>query len=416
MPPTRAHPKRKPDDIDLPVPGQDAAERKRVLNVLAQRRYRERKKEHIKKLEAREALVQPIDHASRRTQQSSTSPQDSPSDNASASSRSSRAQAGSSQFESFLNELPTIVGEGDAFDDTSFDPTMCFSSTSPVQAQKIPMAQAAAEHAGPFQIDPFAVYDDATNLSFPTDGQSFWDPSLPLPSISNSPVSSTTGSSSNGSMSWTLPSFPLVDEEESNTVIPAMGNELSVRPQTHDQQYCFPDEAHLEMLELTLLRGCMMVATRLNIQELIWSLTAVSPFTDPSLSFTHYKHLPSNLQPTIVQLTVPHHPLLDLLPWPKVRDRLILILSQPPESRPPQAASPTALMDFVYDVEDSSEGIRLSGNDPYSANNWEVGEKVFNSWWWIFDRDVLKRSNELRESRGALLLGNNTGSVLDEVV
>src|SRR2546430_11991253 len=40
---------------DLPVPGRDgdAAERKRVLNVLAQRRYRKRKREHLQELESK---------------------------------------------------------------------------------------------------------------------------------------------------------------------------------------------------------------------------------------------------------------------------------------------------------------------------------------------------------------------------
>jgi len=88
-------------------------------------------------------------------------------------------------------------------------------------------------------------------------------------------------------------------------------------------------------------------------------------------------------------------------------------LSQPPELRPPSAASPMALVDLVYDIEDSAEGVRISGSDPYSDRNWEVGEKVFKSWWWCFDKDIIRRSNELRASRGAPMLG--TGSILGEV-
>src|SRR4051812_40065786 len=40
---------------DLPIPGRDddVAERKRVLNVLAQRRYRKRKREHLQELESK---------------------------------------------------------------------------------------------------------------------------------------------------------------------------------------------------------------------------------------------------------------------------------------------------------------------------------------------------------------------------
>jgi len=43
--------KRKPAQLDLPALDDDPAERKRVLNVLAQRRYRRKKKEEIQDLE-----------------------------------------------------------------------------------------------------------------------------------------------------------------------------------------------------------------------------------------------------------------------------------------------------------------------------------------------------------------------------
>ena len=71
-----------------------------------------------------------------------------------------------------------------------------------------------------------------------------------------------------------------------------------------------------------------------------------------------------------------------------------------------------ALIDFVYDLEDSAEGTRISGADPCSESNWELGEKVFKSWWWVFDRDIVRQSNELRARRGAPMLG---GSILGEV-
>lgn len=410
---TKAQPKRKADDIDLPARGQDPAERKRVLNVLAQRRYRQRKKEHVEKLEAH---LKPTDDAAPSDMQSSTKTKAVPSDTQSAASQPCEVRGGTSPANStsIMNELPTIVN--DIYDDHSCDPTVWFSSSSTDQIQKQVISQPATTHSGSLLVDPFATYD-ANSLSFPIDGQSFWATPVARPSTSNSPESSTAGSSSSGSVSWSLPLFPLVSEEEDDSTVTTMGqsNQVSASSPTSDLQYCFPDEAHLEVLELTLLRGCMMIANRLNVQDMIWTLTALSPFTEPAMAFAQYKHLPANLQPTMIQMTVPHHPIIDLLPWPRVRDRMITVLSQPPEFRPPQAASHTALLDFVYDVEDSSEGIRLSGSDPYSANNWEVGEKVFHSWWWIFDRDVLKRSNELRKLRGAPLLGSQPGNILGEI-
>lgn len=405
----KGQPKRKAQEIELPTRGQDAAERKRVLNVLAQRRYRQRKKEHVQKLEAQ---TQSLDNRDANDGPKLIQSKDLSSDNRSTSSPLSQTHSGRLQCE------PSIMYEADAiateeFEGNSFDPTAYFSSTSPGQLQKDSLDQSTADQSNLFQVDPFAVYD-VNNLALPASNQCFWDTTLEFPSISNSPQSSTTGSSSNGSASWSLTPLPLADDAD-DTTVGQTGKQPSPRRPTEDLQYCFPDEANLEILELTLLRGCMMVARRINVHEIMWSLSAVSPFTDPSMAFAQYRHLPANLQPTMVQMTVPHHPIVDLLPWPAVRDRMIMVLSQPPGLRPPQAASPTALLDFVYDIEDSAEGIRLSGSDPYSANNWEVGEKVFKSWWWIFDRDVVRRSNELRESRGAPLLGSNPGSVLGEV-
>ncbi|KEF58127.1 uncharacterized protein A1O9_06050 [Exophiala aquamarina CBS 119918] len=408
----KSQPKRKAEQIELPSRGEDASERKRVLNVLAQRRYRQRKKEHVQKLEAQ---VQPSDRTEGRDQQKSSQSTDLPPGKTSASPLSSSpTHGGTSQYEpTMTTDVPAIVSED--FDESSFDPTACFSAASPGQFQKEFLNQGSVGQSDLFQDDPFAMYD-INSLAFPVNSQSFWDMSLGMPSISNSPQSSTTASSSNGSASWSLTPVPIADEAD-NATVDKTGKQLSPRPQADGLQYCFPDEATLEVLELTLLRGCMMVARRIDVHEIMWSLTASSPFTDPSMAFAQYKHLPTNLQPSMVQLTVPHHPILDILPWPAVRDRMIMILAQPPEARPPQAASPTALLDFVYDIEDSSEGVRISGSDPYSANNWEVGEKVFNSWWWIFDRDVVRRSNELRKSRGAPLLGSSgtPGSILGEL-
>ncbi|KAH8424238.1 bZIP transcription factor [Aspergillus melleus] len=46
-------PKRKAKQLVVPDIAEDAAERKRVLNILAQRRYRQRRKDHLTALESR---------------------------------------------------------------------------------------------------------------------------------------------------------------------------------------------------------------------------------------------------------------------------------------------------------------------------------------------------------------------------
>lgn len=100
--------------------------------------------------------------------------------------------------------------------------------------------------------------------------------------------------------------------------------------------------------------------------------------------------------------------MLDLFPWPTTRDRLIQVFSIPAEFRPPAAADPLGLIGLVYDVEDSTEGMRISGTDPFAPDMWEVGQHVFKRWWWAFEGSILERSNRLRRERGVqgLVLGD----------
>ncbi|KAL7814207.1 hypothetical protein V8C44DRAFT_326068 [Trichoderma aethiopicum] len=161
----------------------------------------------------------------------------------------------------------------------------------------------------------------------------------------------------------------------------------------------FADSYLLPVHELTLLRAMTRIAERIGCPQQMWDLGAVSPFTQGTA--TPADQLPPAWKPTASQLLVPHHPLLDFLPWPQVRDRMISIFSLPEGMRPPHAAGPLALANFAYDFEDGSEGVRVYGGDPYDASCWEVGQVLFERWWFIFDRDVIENSNRWRRLRGA---------------
>jgi len=59
-------------------------------------------------------------------------------------------------------------------------------------------------------------------------------------------------------------------------------------------------------------------------------------------------------------------------------------------------------------MEDPAEGMRLAGGDPFLPDMWEVGQLVFERWWWAFEDRVVEWSNRLRQRRGkgGLFLGN----------
>lgn len=327
--------RRKAKQPNIPALDEDPAERKRILNVLAQRRYRRNKKEHLRNLE-RSAGKGSLTHMTSEQQ---------------------------AQTPALFNVVSPA--EDSMFDHCSnmlcIDPTTS-SGYCPLQPEN--PTQGFLDLAC---LDPTTL--EAFNASF----------SFPLPSLPSTPSISNVSTSPSNRSNHDCQSQSLFDD--------SLGT----------------DEVHLPMLELNLLRGAMAVARRVDVDSIIWSLDATSPFYN-STALT-YSHLPSNLRPTTVQIRNAHHPVFDILPWPSVRDKLILVFSQAHNVRPPNARSPTALLDLVYDMEDSAEGIRIWGDDPCADENWEIGGKLFSNWWWALNSEVINRSNEMRKNRGATMLG-----------
>lgn len=162
----------------------------------------------------------------------------------------------------------------------------------------------------------------------------------------------------------------------------------------------FPDSYLLPVHELTILKALMRISGRIGCDSSqLWSIDCLSPFNQGA--GTPSDQLPVAWRPTASQITIPHHPVFDFLPWPSARDRVLMILSLPDASRPANAQGPLALVNFVYDLEHGSEGIRIYGGDPYDPNGWEVGQVLFERWWFLFDREIIENSNRWRELRGA---------------
>lgn len=362
--------KRKATVVQVPDLKDDAAERKRALNVLAQRRYRERKRDHLKRLESQ------IEHiASPSTEKSS-------------------------------ERSPEVVQS-----QTTYLPSNTDLVDASLNPSELPVLEPAASGEVAAEIEDPVLANDTWADPFDSSMHA-WPAATLLPSIfplSNSIPSTTTVPSDQSTDTLTPPSS-LGDTDWP----PYQGTDITSALQTTStRSYTFPDERHTEILELKLLRGCLMIAKRMNIEDLLWNLESTSPFTDPALSGLSFDHLPLNLRPTTTQQLIPHHPMLDIIAWPIVRDKLILVFSQPYEDRPAIAASPTAMLDLVYDIEDSAEGVRIWGDDPCDAENWEAGEAVYKKWWWALDSNVIGKSNHLRKERGAPLLG--AGFVVGEV-
>ncbi|KAJ9621843.1 hypothetical protein H2203_006723 [Taxawa tesnikishii (nom. ined.)] len=99
------------------------------------------------------------------------------------------------------------------------------------------------------------------------------------------------------------------------------------------------------------------------------------------------------------RFSIPHSPVLDLLPWPAVRTKLITAFSLPESDRPIHSDGQRVnLMKFAHDIEDG--GVRIWGPNPLDEKAWEVQPEFVQKWWWALDGQVLQMADRRRRERG----------------
>jgi hypothetical protein len=129
---------------------------------------------------------------------------------------------------------------------------------------------------------------------------------------------------------------------------------------------------------------------------------ALSPFNkllgpfpiQPEIAKARFDNLPTSLRPTELQHATPHHPWIDLLPMPAMRDN---ILRQDVNS---------------FDEEELCHAMRgqapehnaglLVWRDPWDPTGWEVTEEFIKSWGWVVVgcMDLIHSTNTWRARRG----------------
>ncbi|KAB8205937.1 hypothetical protein BDV34DRAFT_95930 [Aspergillus parasiticus] len=425
--------KRKERDLVAPDITEDAAERKRVLNVLAQRRYRQRRKDRLQALEAQLKSVGPHN-------EEITAPEP------------EKGRGGTGLPTDVLSPFSTPVTLGGSDNTTS--EYEGHGITIPTGAESCPAGTAsgfnditlvpevftglflpAAPHLLPSELSTLAS-PFLTSISPRTPGQASLDS---LVSTSGAPLDVSP-----------LPLFPGPEnsaQDHSNgdyvQFTSLFSNSESTNNVSDDLQdyqssnFTFPDDHLLQVPSLALLSAAVRVAQRLGIENCLWDMAAVSPFYRPrvyaqsstssppsslppsSISSTtqtsgssqtsdedgtmntDLETLPDHLRPTRTQVLISHHPILDLLPWPTARDKLIQVFNLPVNVRPKSAQDPMGLVRLVYDMEDvGGEGIRVHSSDPFEMAGWEIGQLMFERWWWAFETDTVERSNRGRKERG----------------
>ncbi|SAL98156.1 hypothetical protein [Absidia glauca] len=105
--------------------------------------------------------------------------------------------------------------------------------------------------------------------------------------------------------------------------------------------------------------------------------------------------VPFSIQPSILQLTIPHDPRIDLIPTPHMRDRMILFREQ-------------------FDLDDVFKCLLslsvFHGGDPSEAGNWQLPKVFFEKYWFLtIDYTLQRTTNRWRRLQGLNDLENDLG-------
>ncbi|RFU35984.1 hypothetical protein B7463_g360, partial [Scytalidium lignicola] len=123
-------------------------------------------------------------------------------------------------------------------------------------------------------------------------------------------------------------------------------------------------------------------------------------FKDQSVVSSSSKHLaalrslkdslPAVLKPSKVQLDTPHYYEIDMIPSPSLRDRLMGITEDMARR-------------FISESSEAGQLI-IWGEDALNEVSWEMSQGLLERWGWLVGREWIVRANYWRQQRGAPLL------------
>lgn len=211
-----------------------------------------------------------------------------------------------------------------------------------------------------------------------------------------------------------IDSTETVDASQSSSAPPLTG---SNRVYT-DISAPLPDpwRNNIQFTKTTIFNAFLTIALSLgfNLRDLVdancLSTATQSPFYRPTtpqddpralLAAARLPFAPSNLQPTLPQILIPHHPFLDLIPFPALRASAVTLAAAMPH-----AFSMTELKKDVY-IHGALVcwvGAQSGGTgQPWDTRSWEAAPWFLRKWRLLLDGengDIWKSSKWWREARG----------------
>lgn len=164
-------------------------------------------------------------------------------------------------------------------------------------------------------------------------------------------------------------------------------------------------ESLLSLVQFNTTRALVANANILGITTRLMSRQARSRFAHSGVETEIIDSLPFSLRPTIFQITIPHHPWIDLIPVPELRNRLLHL-----DVNSYDAAELCRDMRGFQRVIDGRGGITVWG-EPWDPEGWEVSPAFAQKWSRIIQNCdcLLKSTNHWRGIRGepALRFGDD---------
>lgn len=155
-----------------------------------------------------------------------------------------------------------------------------------------------------------------------------------------------------------------------------------------------PSPSHLPMLiKFNVWRAFVSNTFTLGLTvEQTASDDALSPFTTNSpLAISH---IPPALVPTDLQKRIPHHPWLDVLPFPRMRENLISAGDAWDDEL-------CADMMGFFHAPTGRDGVIVWG-EPWDPRGWEATEEFMEYWAWAIEgcSEIVESTNYWRARRG----------------
>jgi len=163
--------------------------------------------------------------------------------------------------------------------------------------------------------------------------------------------------------------------------------------------HCYPPEIRMHTIQLTassFVAACVANAAMLGLSPAeLMNKESQSPFYQAQISHEgaqtacigQFVHLKPCLRPSTIQLVHPHHPYLDILPFPSFRTRVLqLLMVQPPPIDPDELCQDLQSDGIVCWGSTARYGRDSVGPGvPWDIRSWEIQPWFLKKWWLLID-------------------------------